>query len=158
MLRPALALAALALGISGLVATPAAAADPPVVQIAPHQFFSGQVNGTSDEATVTVICVGPSATGHPQAGQTIGVVQVPVPSPIAAAGYTGDAATSIAAGRPDLPATTAAIAVFTVYETQALSTKITLPCGGTVTIVFMPSPNVNGRGSSVLVHLRNIGW
>jgi len=158
MLRPALALAALALAGTGLVATPAAAADPPIFLVQPHQYFSAQINGKAGESTITVICVGPSATGHPAAGQTIGVSLVSItPGPVDTLGYTGDAANSIAAGRLD-SASAAPIAVFTVYETQALSTKVTLPCGGTVSIAFMPSPNVNGRASTVLVHLRSIGF
>lgn len=156
MFRPVSALAALAIGVTGLVATPAVAApagDPPLVLIGPHQFFSGQVNGKAAESTIEVLCAGPTATGFPADGQTIGVVQVAVPSPIASAGYTGDAASSIAAGRPDTSADNPPVAVFGVYQTQPLSTRVSLPCSGDVTIVFMPSPNAGGRGSGVLVHL-----
>src|SRR5262245_8601631 len=118
MLRPALALAALALGFTGLAAAPAVAAPaagPPVFLVQPHQYFSGLVNGRSGESTIEVICVGPSATGHPRAGQTIGVSLVTVtPGPVTSYGYTGEAANSIVANRPDSASTTP-IAVFTVY-------------------------------------------
>jgi len=155
--RPAVALAMIVLAGTGLAAAPAAAAEPPIFQVGPHQYFTAQVNHKSADATITMICPGPVATGHPASGQTIGVVLVsgPVIGSGTSVGYTGDAANSINATRPDSTSTTP-IAVFTYYTDQPLSTKLTLPCSGTGTIVFLPSPNVAGRGATVTVQFVSI--
>jgi hypothetical protein len=100
-------------------------------------------------------CFGPvtlNQTGHPLAGQTIGVKLAPTPvtGPVSAYGYTGDTATSIVAAQPNA-ATNAPIATFKFYGDQALSTSLTFPCYGTAAIAFAPSPNSGGRAFTLTV-------
>ncbi len=150
--RAGVVLATLVLSIAAVPAV-ASAADPPVVLIGPDQYFTGLVNDRTADAVIRMACPGPATgSGHPVAGQTIGVTQVfpPFTGPVATIGYTGKTANSIAADQP-ASAAAAPIATFTVYGDQALSTKIFLPCSGTGTILFTPAPNDGGRASSIPV-------
>jgi hypothetical protein len=137
----------------------AAAAQPPIYLIGPDQYFSGLVNGQTDNATIRMACFGPiGGTGHPLAGQTIGVTRVypPVIGSVDSLGYTGTTADSILAQQPNASSVTP-IAKFTVYENQTLSTKVFLPCGGTGTILFVPAPNSGGRPAAVKVSFVSMG-
>jgi hypothetical protein len=150
-----LAAAALTLALTGMLAGPAAAAEPPTVLVGPHQLFQGMVNDQASDATIQMGCFGPvtmGQTGHPLAGQTIGVklAATPVTGPASAYGYTGDTATSIAAAQPTAAAN-APIATFTFYADQALSTSLTFPCYGTAAITFAPSPNAGGQAFTLTV-------
>ncbi|HKT05522.1 MAG TPA: hypothetical protein VJT31_38890 [Rugosimonospora sp.] len=121
--------------------------------VGPHQFFTGMVNDTVVGATITVVCVGPTALGRPLGGQTIGVALVTTPvTGDASIGYTGDAATSISAVQP-VSGNPAPIAVFTAYGDQPLPTTRTMPCGGTVTIAFVPSPDTGGRAAVITARI-----
>ena len=150
--RAGVALATLVLSLAALPAV-ATAAEPPVFLILPNQYFSGLVNGQTADATIRMACFGPIAgPGHPLPGQTIGVTRVypPVVGPVDSLGYTGTTANSILAQQSASTSVTP-IAKFTVYETQPLSTKVFLPCGGTGTILFVPAPNSGGRPAAVTV-------
>jgi hypothetical protein len=98
--------ARLAIPIGALIAaaatmTPVFAAGMAHSKVGPHEYFSATVNGSSGvkaPAKIAVACAGPSETGHPLPGQTIGVKLVPVPSTAASVlGYTGDFGASIGA-------------------------------------------------------------
>jgi hypothetical protein len=156
--RASVALATLILSIAAVPGV-ATAAEPPVFPIGPDQYFSGLVNGKTANATIRMACFGPvGGTGHPLTGQTIGVTRVfpPVVGPVDSVGYTGKTANSIVARQAD-SSTATAIATFTVYETQPLSTKVFLPCGGTGTILFVPAPNSGGRPAAVVVTFVSMG-
>src|SRR5256885_16982308 len=97
--RASVAVATLVLSLTACPAV-ASAADPPVFPILPNQYFSGLVNGQTANATIRMACFGPiGGTGHPLAGQTIGVTRVypPVVGPVNSVGYTGTTANSILA-------------------------------------------------------------
>jgi len=121
-------------------ATPAAAA----TAIGPGQYFSGVVNGRLGSATIAMACFGPTypgQTGHPMAGQTVAVrQQFPPGTPTGTyIGYTGSAATGIAVGAGSTSTTSPL--VLSSYDTPvALPTTLTLPCGGTGTVRFVPTP------------------
>jgi hypothetical protein len=156
--RAGVVLATLVLSIAAAPAI-ASAAEPPIFLVGPDQYFSGLVNDQSANATIRMACPGPvGGSGHPVAGQTIGVTRVypPFPGPVDTIGYTGTTANSIVARQLN-SAATAAIATFTFYADQALSTKVFLPCGGTGTILFAPAPNSGGRPASVKVTFISIG-
>ena len=115
--------------------------------VGPRQYFTATVNGNTGETTPVVIkmvCAGPSATGHPLAGQTVAVHQIfPPAGGTTALGYTGARATSIGLffGPPPpafAPATT--YVNFPRYGSKAIPTSLTLPCSGTGHATFVPLP------------------
>jgi hypothetical protein len=155
--RPAAVVAALVLAAIGLGSSPAAASDQPVVPVGPRHYYSAMVNGKNADATIVMICVGPSATGRPAPGQTLRVSQIVattiVPGPHL--GYTGETARSINVALTNA-GTTRPIAVFDAYGEQPLSTSLTLPCSGSATLAFLPAPNVGGRAATV--NVRFVSW
>lgn len=153
--RTGAAVAAITLTLTALSASQALAATPPTVAVGPHQLFQGAVNGQASDATIDMACAGPvypGETGHPAAGQTTGVTLITDPSGTTAVyGYTGDTASSIVAGLSPVSSVSKPVAVFSGYGTQALSTSVTLPCSGTGTLEFTPSPDSGGRAYALTV-------
>jgi hypothetical protein len=146
----------------GALAAPAQAL---VAPIAPHQPFYGQVFGVASASTqdvIEVICVGPLATGHPAAGQSV-EVQLPVPPPGTSLGYTGNFGTSISADLTWSRGTVTVVthvASFTSYGVMMpIPTSLTVPCGGSGVMGFTPSPDPDnsGRASDVSVTFRSAG-
>jgi hypothetical protein len=157
--------AALASGLTAValgVTLPAAAAavshpvqDP--VPIDPNQYFSGFINGSPPGAVVIkVICPGPANTGHPLAHQPVEVE--PVPSSSAAdVGFTGSRGKKITASLGP-SASTVVIGSFTSYFVKKnIPTNITVPCSGSGTAVFIPSPgSKTARSATLPVTFANI--
>jgi len=146
---------------AAVVAVPvavAAAAGPvsnPIMKVGPKQNFRGFVNDRISKATIRVICPGPSTTGHPLARQTVRVAQAIDPV-LLTDGFTGTAATSIGAWltwpTTTKPAPPAYIATFTGYGALAIPTSITVPCGGSGQMLFLPalgSPTVKAATVSL---------
>lgn len=147
------AVIAVVLAIVGSVALslPAGAAS----KVGPHQYFTGVINGT-DGNTVTPIdiemaCFGPlqpGQTGHPLRGQTLAVHQLfPPATTNGTLGNTGDDSTiGVFFHSPPPASATGASAgstTFTRYDkAKKLPTSLTLPCGGTGTVWFVPTPVV----------------
>lgn len=150
----AVALSAAVLGMS----TAAAAVDP--APIGPHQWFSGQVNGVTANAVITVGCVGPvlpGQTGHPVSGQSVSVV--PAPGAVTSNdGYTGEAADHVVVDF-GAPASTGSATVLQYYGVKAaVPTSIELPCYGSGKVVFVPAPTSStARTATVPVTYRSIG-
>ena len=143
----AVLLAAIAAALA--VTTPVLAAAGSHSKVAPREFFAATVNGSTGEehpVKVAVVCAGPSTTGHPLAGQTVGVKLVPVPSSgTTSLGYTGYNGTSIGAffGAPPPAAGTGSGPVnFPVYRTKPIPTSLVLPCSGPGHVTFVPLPNL----------------
>jgi hypothetical protein len=87
--------------------------------IGPDQYFSGLVNGSTDEATIEVLCLGPvlpGATGHPLSGQSVSVNHV-APGKGADIGYTGTAS-AVRVGFP-VAATSGLPVVLRAYATPS---------------------------------------
>ena len=150
---------ALLLG-SGVTAGSAVGA--PSAPIGPHQFFNGLVNGKHPTATITVVCPGPARlgqTGHPVAGQTVGVSQAPA-STASGVGFTGSLGRSVVvifSGPATTPPVTTVPLTFTSYGTQAIPTSLSLPCAGTAPVIFSPRPtSKTARNSVVEVTYLNI--
>jgi hypothetical protein len=129
--------------------TPVSAAGNAHSKVGPHEYFSATVNGSSGvkaPAKIAVACAGPSETGHPLAGQTVGVTLVPVPSTAAKVlGYTGDFGASIGAffGAPPPGSAPSPVYVnFGVYRVKPIPTSLELPCSGEKWVTFVPLPNV----------------
>jgi hypothetical protein len=159
----------LVLGVA-LVATwgmtvPAGAAK--LGKVGPKQYFTGVINGTDGNTStpipIQMACFGPltpGETGHPMAGQTLAVHQLfPPASSGGTLGYTGnDSEIGFFLVAPPSSSTAAApraakSVVFVRYDkTQRLSTALTLPCSGTGTVWFSPTPVVPpSRSASVPV-------
>ncbi len=128
--------------VVALGALPAAAVAQDPVPIGPNESFVGLVNGDQANAPIRMACFGPvtpGETGHPIANQYTEVEPV---SPVAVAGYTGNAKSIIATYA--LPGTglVEEVGSFTNYYVEVkISTQLTFPCSGTGTIPFTP---VNG--------------
>jgi hypothetical protein len=142
-----------------LAATASAAVRPQdPVPIGPNEFFSGFINNhPPGKAVIKVICPGPANTGHPAGKQTI-EVKTAQPTSTFDAGFTGSAGKKITATL--LPAaTTAVLASFTsFFVPKKIPTSITVPCSGTGTVIFAPSPPSSTAMSAKLpVTFLNIG-
>lgn len=151
----ALALAAGSFGVSGAVAAEAAAAP-----IAPHQWFVGQVNGVTTNATIKVGCFGPATpgqTGHPLSGQYVSVAPA-VSGSSSEVGYTGEAADRVVV---DFGAgtSTGSLTVLKEYGVKAaIPTTIDLPCYGTGRVAFIPAPtSTTARAATVAVTYVSMG-
>ncbi len=132
------------------------AADP--VPIDHNQYFSGFVNNSPPGAAVIkVLCPGPVNTGHPLAHQPVEVKPVPG-STAADVGFTGSKGRKIAASLFYGPAV-AVLANFTSYYVKKdIPTNITVPCSGSGTVVFAPSPTSKTARSAMLsVTFLNVG-
>jgi hypothetical protein len=136
--------AAAALAVAAIPAVSAAASPAPdPVPIGHNQFFAGLVFGTAEESQIEVACAGPATTGRPMAGQSVEAILVAPPAPLSA-GFTGSRASTIrvvlswiAKGKT---VTTPIGTLAGYYEALPVPTAIVVPCGGTGTMTFMPSP------------------
>jgi len=134
-------------------------------KVSPHEFFAATVNGSTGEngpVRIAVVCAGPSETGHPLAGQTVGVKLVPVPSTATnMLGYTGGSGTSIGAFfGPPPPAAEASSSFisFGVYRMKPIPTSIELPCSGDKWVTFVALPNLPpARSVAVPVEFVSMG-
>jgi hypothetical protein len=134
-------------GASAL-ALPAGAA----VNVGPNQFFTGVINGHDGNTTIPIVirmaCFGairPGETGHPMAGQTLAVHQLFPPTTTAGSlGFTGnDSQIGVFFNTvpPVARSSSASTPNFRRYDvTKPLSTSLTLPCGGSGTVYFVPIP------------------
>jgi hypothetical protein len=151
------ATAALALAALPSVAAGASPAQDPV-PIRPNQFFTGLVNGhPPGQAVIYVICPGPITHGHPIGNQPV-EVRPAVPTSTTDLGYTGSAGRRITASLRSSP-TVIPLATFTNYFVKAyIPTSITVPCSGTGTVAFVPSPgSANARTATLTVTFLNLG-
>lgn len=152
----------LAIAVLGMAPVTAASAATRITQdpvpIGPNQLFSGFVNNAPPgAATIKVICPGVANTGHPIANQPVEVRTASVIS-TTDVGNTGSNGNQITASL-GTPAGTLVIAHFTSYFVPVnIPTGITVPCSGSGTVVFTPSPSGMGAKSAVLpVTFVNIG-
>lgn len=150
-----------------LVAAPvaiAAAASPvlgPAGKVGSNQDFRGIVNAKNSKAIIRVLCPGPASTGHPLARQTVRVARVIDPV-LRNDGFTGTGAVSIGAWltwpttvKPPPPAY---IATFTSYRALPIPTTITVPCGGSGQMLFLPAPGSPAvKAATVSLTFTNVG-
>jgi hypothetical protein len=127
-------------------------------QVGPGQGFVGRVNGSFSDATVTVICPGPSGPkGHPAAGQQLEVLSPPPPVAVGikvSVGMTGTKGRAIVARFSDDGSVPVRFRHY--FVNQAIPTALLLPCSGVGRIVFRPSPtSPTARPSVVSVHFVN---
>jgi len=125
-------------------------------RVGPHQWFVGEVNGTSNDATVNVVCPGPSTMGRALPGQTLAVS--PSLVILQNSGNTGAKGRKIVALIGPAVSTAASV-VFTKYNSpQPFPTTVPVPCSGTGTVSFVPLPGSPGaKTGTVSVSYVNIG-
>ena len=132
-----------------VLALPAGAAS----TVGPNQYFTGVINGhlgnTVIPIAIRMACFGairPGETGHPMAGQTLAVHQLFPPTTSAGSlGFTGkDAEIGVFFNALPPVASSGVVTttpIFRHYDvTKPLPTSLTLPCGGTGTVHFVPIP------------------
>jgi hypothetical protein len=152
-----LTMAALALTLAPAMSAGAKPLQDPV-PIGPNEYFTGLVNNHPPGAAVIyVVCPGPEGvTGHPAGNQPVEVETTPATS-AADIGYTGSAGDAISAA---LGAATATITIanFTSYFVkQYIPTSIEVPCSGTGTVAFIPSPwSSTAKTATLAVTFENI--
>jgi hypothetical protein len=118
-----------------VVAVPGAAAAAPS-KIGPNQHFAGFVNGQSSDATIYVVCSGPSGqTGHVAGGQTLSVRKA-----ACGPGFTGPFSQIYAWVVPPPGGPPPTQVTFTRYGTMGMPTSLTVPCGGTGKVEFSSCP------------------
>lgn len=123
-------------------ATAASAVQDPI-PVRPDMYFTASVNGSSP-AVIKVACPGPvfpGETTHPVTGQSVEADAI-VPPSTAPLGYTGSAATAIdvVLTAPTPVTANSAIVLTSFFAPAAIPTTWTVPCSGTGTLSFIPSP------------------
>jgi hypothetical protein len=142
----------------------AAAADPvssPAIKVGSKQDFRGFVNAKNSKAIIRVLCPGPTNTGHPLPHQSVRVAPVIDPF-FPSDGFTGTTATSIGAwltwSTTVKPAPPAYVATFSVYKAVSIPTTITVPCGGSGQMLFLPAPgSPTVKAATVSLTFMNMG-
>lgn len=130
-----------ALAATAVIAAPASA-----TAIGPDQTFVADVNGhVTGPAPIEMGCYGPSyqgETGNPLPGQYVEVL--PPTTNAGSLGYTGSLGTAVNVDIVYSQGTITRVAVvgtITAYGTPlAIPTSLVLPCYGTGTAVFEPTP------------------
>lgn len=144
--------------LGGAVGLPSAAAAVDPAPIGPNQFFSGQVNGASDNAVIQVVCPGPATageTGHPLSGQSVDVVPG-ASSSSPGVGYTGSAADQVVVDF-GVTSTEAPVTLSSYAVQAAIPTTLDLPCSGAGKVDFVPDPTSStAQTATVSVTYANI--
>ncbi|MFG1878158.1 hypothetical protein ACGFIV_25230 [Sphaerisporangium sp. NPDC049003] len=110
--------------------------------IGPGQYFSGLVNGQTARSIIRMACFGPvvpGQTGHPMAGQTVGVRPAPSGS-TSGVGYTGSAANAIGVAFRNASTATPPIVLRYYGTATEIPTSLNLPCYGSGVLEFLPTP------------------
>jgi hypothetical protein len=132
--------AALSMAVGGAaLATTRQVHDP--VPIGANQYFSGYVNGhPPGAAIIRVACVVGAKTGHPLGDQPVEVQPVPASSSASDVGFTGSKGDKITASLSPTTAATIIASFTSYYVPKDIPTSITVPCSGTGTMLFVPTP------------------
>ena len=152
-------LIAAAMGVT--LAATASAAPIPVqdpVPIGPNEYFSGYINNhPPGKAVIKVVCPGPGTTGHPAANQKI-EVKMAQPTSTFDIGFTGSAGKKITATLAPAATTTILASFTSFFVPKKIPTSIIVPCSGTGTVVFAPSPvSSTAKSAKLPVAFLNIG-
>lgn len=148
-----------ALAVVGLAGTSANAVIDPA-PIGPNQFFTGDVNGLSANATITTDCIGPirpGESGHPVGNQYVAVLPGASSGSAVSVGFTGSAGNSVKAvlALPvsSGPALSIALGTLKDYVVRlAIPVGITIPCNGPADVIFNPAPT-SQTAKSAIVHV-----
>jgi hypothetical protein len=132
--------------LPALAAAVAVAAPASATAIGPNQYFVADINGhVTSPAPIEMACYGPSfpgETGNPLPGQYAEVL--PPATNAGAVGYTGSLGTAINVEIIYTQGTitrVVPVGTLTAYGTKlAIPTSLVLPCYGTGTAVFDPTP------------------
>jgi hypothetical protein len=132
--------AALSMAVGGAaLAAPVRQVHDPV-PIGNNQYFSGYVNGhPPGAAVIRVACAVGAKTGHPLGDQPVEVKPVAASS-AAEVGFTGSKGDKITASLAPATAATIIASFTSYYVNKDIPTSISVPCSGTGTMLFVPSP------------------
>jgi hypothetical protein len=110
------------------------------VPIGHNQYFSGYVNGAPPGPVIIAVACAPGATtGHPLPKQAVEVEPVAASS-ATEVGFTGSKGDKITASLAPTTAPTIIASFTSYYVNKDIPTKIIVPCSGTGTMLFVPSP------------------
>jgi hypothetical protein len=156
--RVAVPLAAL-FAVGMLAGTANAVIDP--APIGPNNFFTGDVNGASQNGTITTDCIGPivpGEKGHPVGNQFVAVIPGVSSGSDVSVGFTGSLGNEVTAFL-EVPTSTGPVStglIGTMHEWVvhlAIPTSLVVPCDGTADVVFVPGPP-SPTAKSAIVHVR----
>jgi len=151
-------LGATALGVT-LAATASAAVRPAQdpVPIGPNQTFSGYINNSPPgNVVIKVVCAIGASTGNPASHQPVEVKPVPAAT-TQDTGFTGSKGNKITATLSYGPAIVVLAGFTSYYVPKNIPTNITVPCSGSGTVVFTPSPHTKtAKAASLPVTFANI--
>jgi hypothetical protein len=127
------------------------------VPIGANQYFSGYINNAPPgEVIIAVACTPGAKTGHPLAKQPVEVKPVAA-STAADVGFTGSKGDKISASLAPTTAATLIASFTSYYVTKDIPTSITVPCSGTGTVDFVPSPtSKTAKTAKLTVSFANI--
>lgn len=158
--------AAAAIGLAGTTATAATTAVIDPAPIGANQFFHGDVNGLSANATITTDCPGPvrpNEMGHPVGNQYVAVLPGTSSGSAVDVGFTGSAGNSVRAALllpiSSGPASGITLGTLRDYVVRlTIPIDITVPCNGSADVVFTPLPTSDtAKSATVHVTLVSIG-
>ncbi|HYS39693.1 MAG TPA: hypothetical protein VEO01_29095 [Pseudonocardiaceae bacterium] len=161
--RVAVPLAALFAAVA-LAGTANAVIDP--APIGPNSFFTGDVNGASQNGTIKTGCAGPvqpGQKGHPVGGQFVAVIPGASSGANVSVGFTGSVGNEVTVYL-ETPTSTGPIGIaligtlhdYVVHLT--IPTGIFVPCNGPADVVFVPGPpSATAKSAVVHVSLISIG-
>ena len=161
--RVAAPLAAL-VAVMTLAGTANAVIDP--APIGPNSFFTGDVNGASQNGTIKTDCFGPirpGEQGHPVGNQFVAVIPGPSSTANVSVGFTGSAGNEVTVfletPTSTGPVSTGLIGTLHDYVVHlAIPTGLLVPCDGSADVVFVPGPpSPTAKSAVVRVSLVSIG-
>jgi hypothetical protein len=127
--------------IVGVTLAPAVASN--AARVRPSQHFDGIVNGNHTNAVIHVACPGPvreGQTGPPTGSQYVAAILVE-----SGDGFTGSAADSIVVTVTEDPSASMVLRQYGVA--RAIPTSLKLPCSGTGSVSFKPTPATAAGGA-----------
>jgi hypothetical protein len=141
-----------------LAGTANAVIDP--APIGPNNFFTGDVNGLSQNATIKTDCIGPirpGQQGHPVGNQFVAVIPGVSSGADVSVGFTGSVGNEVtaflAAPSSTSPVTTGLIGTMHEWVVHlAIPTSLVVPCDGSADVVFVPGPP-SSTAKSAIVHV-----
>ncbi len=161
--RVAVPLAALVAAVT-LAGTANAVIDP--APIGPNSFFTGDVNGASQNGTIKTDCVGPirpGEQGHPVGNQFVAVIPGASSTANVSVGFTGSAGNEVTVfletPTSTGPVSTGLIGTLHDYVVHlTIPTSLVVPCDGSADVVFVPGPpSPTAKSAVVRVTLVSIG-
>jgi hypothetical protein len=134
--------------------------------IGPNSFFTGDVNGASQNGIIKTGCAGPvqpGQKGHPVGGQFVAVIPGASSSANVSVGFTGSVGNEVTVYL-ETPTSASPIGIALIGTLRdyvvhlTIPTGIFVPCNGPADVVFVPGPpSATAKSAVVHVSLISIG-